>query len=194
MQPNAQFGAHEVIGMSEALMTKTANVELFSSLSNQVQDMQLRNMLMNQARMMEEHYTQGVQLMQGAGQATTQAQSYGGNMNAQPKLGLRNPNNPAPNLHAQTMSERAVCTVALNAHKFGALAGTTFALECTNPQFRTYLMSGASQCDRMAYDIWAYMNQKGYYQVPTLQQNTTQTMMQMYEMPQQGTQQGQNFQ
>lgn len=178
--------------MSEALTTKAANVELFSFLSNQVQDMQLRNMLENQARIIEQHYIQGVQILQGTGQASQSPTQYAGNMNAQPKLGLRQPSHPAPNMNPQTLSDRTVCTIALNVHKFGAIGWTTFALECTNPQFRTYLMTGASVCDRMAYDIWAYMNQKGWYQVPTLQQNTTQTMMQSYQVPQQG--QAQNMQ
>lgn len=193
-QPNAQYGAHEVIGMSEALTAKAANVELFSFLSTQVQDTQLRNILQNQARAIEEQYAQGVQVLQGTGQAPQPSNTFAG-MNTQAKLGLRQPNHPAPNMNAQTLSERTVCTVVLNAHKLGAIAWTTLALECTNPQFRSYLMTGASTCDRMAYDIWAYMNQKGWYQVPTLQQNTTQTIMQSYQMPQQGQMAGmQQFQ
>ena len=88
---------------------------------------------------------------------------------------------PSPNLHTQAPSERSTCTIALNIYKFGAVAWTTFALECTNPQLRTFLMNGANMCDKMAYEMWSFMKQKGYYQVPTLQENTTQTMIQAYQ-------------
>ncbi|KRW92943.1 coat protein F [Alicyclobacillus tengchongensis] len=187
-QPNAPYGAHEIIGMHEALSTKSANVEMFSFLSQQAQDMQLRNLLQQQAHMIEQHYVQGVQIMQGSANANNQL-AYQPTMHVQPKLGLRNPSHPAPNMNAQSLSDRTICTVALNLHKFGATAWTSFALECVNPQFRAYLMAGANMCDRMAYDIFSFMNQKGDYQVPTLQQNTTQTMIQSYQLPQQPTMQ-----
>lgn len=184
-QGTAQFGAHEIIGMNEALMTKAANVEVLSFLSNQVQDPQLQNILEQHVQMIHNHYIQGINILQGQPSGNqSMPSSYPGSMNAQPKLGLRNPSMPSPNMHTQTPSERSICTLVLNIYKFGAIGWTTFALECTNPQLRSFLMNGANICDRMAYEIWSYMNQKGYYQVPTLQANTTNTMIQMYQTPQ----------
>ncbi|MCF8566573.1 spore coat protein [Alicyclobacillus tolerans] len=187
MQGSTTFGAHEIIGMNEALMTKAANVEMLSFLSEQVQDQRLQNMLRQQAQTAHQHYIEGVNLLQGHGTHMAQPNTvqYQGQMNVQPKLGLRQPSMPAPNMNAQTVSERSVCTVALNMHKFGAIGWTTLALECTSPQLRSYLMNGASMCDRMAYDVWEFMNSKGYYQVPTLLEKTTQTMIQAYQVPQQ---------
>jgi spore coat protein CotF len=42
------------------------------------------------------------------------------------------------------------------------------------------LQQGAINCSEMAYETWQYMNQKGYYQVPTMKEQTTQTMMNAY--------------
>ncbi|WP_249226741.1 spore coat protein [Alicyclobacillus mengziensis] len=184
-QGTSQFGAHELIGMNEALMSKSANIEVLSFLSSQVQDTKLQNMLEQHVQMIQNHYHQGVGILQGhhAGMPSIPP-SYPSTMTTQPKLGLRNPSMPSPNLHAQAPSERSICTIALNMYKFGAVAWTTFALECTNPQLRTFLMNGTNMCDKMAYEMWSFMNQKGYYQVPTLQENTTQTLIQAYQTPQ----------
>lgn len=186
MNQNAQYGAHELAGMNEALMTKSANVELLSFLSHHVSDQRLQAMLLHHAETIFAHYTEGIAILQGQHSGLQYGfQNYQQFTNAAPKLGLRNPSMPSPNMQAQSPSEQSICTVALNIHKFGAIGWTTLALECTNPQFRSFLMAGANMCDKMAYEVWTFMNQKGYYQVPTLQQNTTQTMIHAYQMPSQ---------
>ncbi|MCL6446245.1 MAG: spore coat protein [Alicyclobacillus sp.] len=205
MNASPQIGAHELIGMNEALMSKAANAEYLSFLSHQVENPQLQQMLQNHAQHVFNHYMQGVQLLQSLGAAQPPMQSMAGtqgtHMNqamqtqsiqmnqgiqstAAPKLGLRHPSMPQPNLQAQVPSERSICTLVLNMHKFGAVGGTTLALECTHPQLRSYLMNGAHMCDALAYEIWSYMNQKEYYQVPTLMDKTTQTMIHSYQAPQ----------
>jgi len=182
-QPASQFGAHELIGMQEALRQKSANVEMLSFLSQQVQDGTLRGMLEHHARVIFDHYSQGVRILQGHSTNQTVQQTYQQIVNSQPKLGLRNPSMPVPNTQAGTPSEQTIATTALGLHKYGTIAWTNFALECTNPQLRTYLMNGAAMCDRMAYEVWNFMNQKEYYQVPTLQANTTQSIVQSYQVP-----------
>ncbi|WP_067847456.1 spore coat protein [Alicyclobacillus mali (ex Roth et al. 2021)] len=186
--PNAPFGAHEIIGMNEVLQATSANAEVLNFLAHHAQDPQVRQLLERQAQAMEQHYVEGVRVLQT--NSPMGGQGYQTSMHTQPKLGLRHPTYPAPNLQAQAPSDRAICAVALNLHKFGAMMCTMFALECASPQFRTFLMTSASLCDRMAYDLFAYMNQKGDYQVATLQKNTTQTMIDSYQMPGQMAQPG----
>ncbi|WP_231877935.1 spore coat protein [Ferroacidibacillus organovorans] len=189
------FGAHELIGLNEALMAKSANIELLSFLSQHVQDQRLRNMLEQHAESVHHHYMQGVQLLQGQGQevyakpgfAESNMEYYG-----QPKLGLRNPNMPMPRLNAQAPSERTICTTALSLYKFGAIGWTTFGLECTNPQLREWFMRGTAMSDKMAYEMWGFMNQKGYYQVITLPNETIQAMMHAYTPSQMSLNQGVN--
>jgi spore coat protein CotF len=43
------------------------------------------------------------------------------------------------------------------------------------------LIQGAVNCADQAYDVWQYMNSRGYYQVPTMQQNTTDTLINTYQ-------------
>lgn len=176
-----EFSAHELIVMNEALMTKSANADVLSYFAQEVQDPQLRSMLEEQARTASNHYMQGVQILQGRGQSTPNRQSYTGQMSEDVKLGLRQPSMPAPNPNGQSLTDRAVCGVVLNIHKHGAVGWITFALECADTELRSYLVNGALMCDQSAYDTFMYMNQRGYYQVPTLMQKTTDTMINSYQ-------------
>ncbi|KUO95619.1 hypothetical protein ATW55_06470 [Ferroacidibacillus organovorans] len=189
------FGAHELIGLNEALMAKSANIELLSFLGQHVQDQRLRNMLDQHAESIHHHYMQGVQLLQGQAQGAYGKPSLAeSNVNfyGQPKLGLRNPNMPMPRLNAQAPSERSICTTALSLYKFGAIGWTTFGLECTNPQLREWFMSGTAMSDKMAYEMWSFMNQKGYYQVVTLPNETIHAMTQAYTPSQMNVNQSTN--
>ena len=189
----ARFGAHELIAVHEALSTKQANIEVLSFLANEVQNQRLSRILEQQVQAISQHYAQGSQIVQN--QQRTSPASQGNNAwqnqgayassyssQVQPKFGFQNTQNTNPSQRSSqgAPSERAVATVALNIHKFGAVAWTTLALECTNPQLRTYLMQGAHLCDKMAYDIWSFLTQQGYYQVPTFEQATEQAMMQSF--------------
>jgi len=183
-----KFAAHELIAMNEALMTKTANAELLSHFGQQTQDQRLADILHRQAQAVQNQYLQGVQLLQSqnastAGHATVQMAQTPGYSSGQPMIGLHKPSMPAPQMGA-TISDRALATVVLNLHKHGAVGWMTLALECVSPNLRRFLVDGALSCDQMAYETWMYMNEKGYYQVPALQDNTTQTMIQAWQVPQ----------
>ncbi len=178
---NVQLGAHEVIGMNEALMTKAANAEILSSFSLQAQDKQLKILLQRQAQVVQNHYNVGVSLLQGYGQAPSVVGQYQMQQYGTPQIGLNNPTMPAPQINVRTVSDRTMATAVLNMHKHGCIAWMTFALECTNPQLRQFLANGANMCDRMAYETWSFMNSQGYYQVPKLPDQTMQTMVQAFQ-------------
>ena len=58
------------------------------------------------------------------------------------------------------------------------------ALECANPNLRRMIIQSSNNCAEMAYEIWQFMNEKGYYQVPTMKQMTTNTMTESYKTAQ----------
>lgn len=174
------FGAHEFIGMNEALMAKSAKIEMLSYLSHQVTDERLRSMFQRQAQAVADHYHRGISLLRGQG---AQGEPLRGTPQRTPRVGLQNPQFPAPNMNAQPPSERAIMTTVLNLHKFHGVAWYQFALECTHPQLRTYLVDGALMCDSMAYELFTLMNEKGYYQVPEMDQQVAQTLTNAYSQP-----------
>lgn len=54
------------------------------------------------------------------------------------------------------------------------------ALETADPDLRQFLTQAAVSDSNMAYEIFHWMNRKGFYQVPVMDQNTMQHMQHMY--------------
>lgn len=178
--PGTMFSAHEFINMNEALMAKSAKIEMLSALSHQVNDPQLQSMFQRQAQGIADHYERGVSLLKGQG---TTGHAFRAQPQGTPSVGLHNPQFPAPSMNVQTPSERAILTTVLNLHKFHGIAWFQYALECTHPELRRYLVDGALMCDTMAYEVFTVMNSKGLYQVPEVGQQVVQTMTNAYSQP-----------
>lgn len=177
-----QFSAHELVIVNEALLTKASNIEVLSSLSNQVQDPQLQNLLVQHAQLIQQHYQQGINLLQSLQIPVT---VLDGALTGT-QQGVRGVASTTQNLYAQAPSDRAISMVVLNLHKFGAIGWTTFALECINPQLRSFFMNGASLNDRMAYEVWGFMSQRGYYQIPVPQTSMAAVTQSYPQIPVQG--------
>ncbi|MDN5361514.1 MAG: hypothetical protein PWP70_561, partial [Moorella sp. (in: firmicutes)] len=94
--------------------------------------------------------------------------------------GLDNPGTLTPNSSANEMDDRDVASGMLGCHKASATMRMVAALECADPELRRMIQQGAINCSEQAYEVWQYMNQKGYYQVPTMKEMTTSTMMNTY--------------
>ncbi|HEU4963951.1 MAG TPA: spore coat protein [Bacilli bacterium] len=186
MQPPSQgqglrFGAHEFLETNEALRSKASIIELNGVLINQAQDPHLRDILSNQQRRMVQAYQMGVGLLNNQGMAqmnmphTPQMNVY-----ERPQIGLNHPQSPAPNPNARQLSDRTIAEVALGLHKSSAVMSMNWALECVQPNIRTYHATGANLCQEMAYECWQYLNYNGYYQVPQLADHTMNTMIESY--------------
>ena len=87
------------------------------------------------------------------------------------------------------MDDRDVASGMLGCHKASATMRMHAALECADPQLRRMMQQGAINCSEQAYEVWQYMNDKGYYQVPTMKQMTTDTVIQSYNSTATGQQQ-----
>lgn len=70
------------------------------------------------------------------------------------------------NNRSRTLSDRTIALGALTFHKCGATRATTAALESAEPHFRSLASDSARSCTEMAYEIFRYMQQRGYYQMP----------------------------
>ncbi|MEB1807246.1 MAG: spore coat protein [Bacillaceae bacterium] len=174
------IAAHELLETSEALRTKAAEIEQHGAFAAQCKDQQLKQILMKHQQSMLQAYQQGVSMMQGKGaQITHQSPSF----NAQHvSTGMHQQvTMSAPMTNTQTLSDQTIATLALNAHKSGAVMGMQWANECADPQLRMYHVNGANMCQEMGYEIWNWMNQNGYYQPPTFSTAQTSQMTAMFQ-------------
>lgn len=174
----AQFGAHETMELHEILNTSIDGINNFELYRDHVQDPQLRSILDKQIQFMTQEFNTLVQTVQqqGLGQATP----YRGPKNVAPKYGLRQPGAVSPNASPTDMDDRDVASGMLSCHKSGAVKRMAAALEFANPQLRGTIQQTALNCAEQAFEVWNFMNQKGMYQVPTMMDMTTNTMMQTF--------------
>jgi len=185
----AQYGAHEMMEMHEVLTDTIDGINQFLLYRPHVQDTQLLSILDNQLQFMTQEYNNMVQMMNQQGRS--EAVPYRAPLKtAAPIYGLREPATQVPNQSMNQMDDRDVASGMLGCHKASACMRMTAALECANPYVRRMIQQGAINCSEQAYQVWQYMNHKGYYQVPTMKDITTNTMMNSY-IPQNMAQMGQ---
>lgn len=183
---SAQYGAHEVMEIHEVLTDTIDGINQFQLYRPHVADSQLQSIVDKQIQFMTQEYNNLVQAMNQRGM--TNSTPYRAPINQQPAYGLNNPQAQSPNTSMQQMNDRDVASGMLGCHKSSAGMRMMASLECADPQIRRMIQQGATNCAEQAYEIWQYMNQKGYYQVPTMKEMTTNTMMNTYTSTQTGTQ------
>ena len=175
----ANIGAHEVMELHEVLSDTVNAINTAQLYGEHARDPQLKSIMNKQLEFMTNEYNNLVNAMHQQG--FSEAIPYRADTNFSPTYGLRNPSPQTPNASPTQIDDRDVSSALLSLHKTGASKRMTASLECANPQIRRMLIQGAINCADEAYDVWQFMNSRGYYQVPTMQQNTTNTMINSYQ-------------
>ncbi|MDW7673754.1 MAG: spore coat protein [Bacillota bacterium] len=177
----ANYGAHEVMEVHEVLTKAIDVINLFQLYQPFVKDPELKSILQKQLEFTNQEYFNMVQAIgqQGMGSAVPYRNPRG----FSPSYGLQNPAPQAPNASMNEMDDRDVASGMLGCHKASASMKMIAALECADPNLRQMIQQGANNCADQAYEVWQYMNAKGYYQIPTMQQTTTNNFIDTYNAP-----------
>lgn len=175
----ANLGAHEVMEIHEIMNMAIDGINQFQMLMPLIRDNQLRNICSNQLSFMTQSYNTLLQLLNRQGAET--APPYRSPRANMPVYGLDHPAPQAPNANPDQLDDRDISSMMLGHHKFGASMKMHAALECADPAIRRFMQQAAVNCAEQAYEVWQYMNQQGYYQVPTMKQMTTDTMLRTYQ-------------
>ena len=175
----AHLGAHETMEVHEVLTSAINGINHFQLYRSFVKDQQLMQILDNQMQFMMDEYNQMVQTLNQQG--NNNAVPYNSIANGAPTYGLKNPAPQSPNASMNQLDDRDVSSSMLSCHKTSAAKKMMAALECANPQLRRMMQQGAVNCAEQAYEVWQFMNQKGYYQVPTMKEETTNTVLNSYQ-------------
>ncbi len=182
-----KMGTHEAMAMHEVLSESICMIDHYAMYLNQCRDPELRRVLERQQRHMIDSYNTKVNVMQGQGidisraPRMTMGAAAGMGMNHQPDYGMQQTSPVTPRPEARNLDDRIIAQGALMFHKCGAVRSTNAALECANPQLRNLLATSSRSCMEMAYEIFQYMNHKGWYQVPMMPEHTLNQMQQTYQ-------------
>ncbi len=170
-----KYGAHEVLEMHEVLSEAINTINNSQLYRQHVTDGQLAHMMDHQLDFIHQEYSLLVEALNGQGRQD--AIPYRAPRMLQPQYGLRQPGPYAPNTSADQLDDQDIAWAILSMHKASAARKMMAALECADPDLRRILQQSAINCAEMAYEVWQYMNQNGYYQVPTMKDVTTQHLI-----------------
>lgn len=183
----AHYGAHEVMELHEVLSDSIDGINQFQLYRPYVQDAQLRSILDHQIRFLTEEYNNMVQAFGQRGRKEAIPYRVPSQI-SEPRYGLDNPSAQTPNTSGKQMDDRDVASGMLGCHKASSLLRMSASLECADPHLRRMMQQGAVNCSEQAYEVWQYMNQHGYYQVPTMKELTTNTTINAYHTVNNGAQ------
>lgn len=188
----AQLGAHEVMEVHEVLCNAINAIHQCQLYRPHIKDQNLAAMMDKQMQFMTMEYNSLVQAVNQGG-IITGGKPYPASYNYSPTYGLRNPAPHSPSMMPTQLTDRDIASGLLGIHKSGSMFKMLAALECADPNLRRLIQQGAMNCAEQAYEVWQYMNQQGYYQVPTMKQMTTETILNTYAPANMGNMNQLNF-
>ena len=180
----ANLGAHEAMEVHEVLTCAINAINQSKLLIPYIKDQQLAQIVDKQIKFMTGEYNSLVQAAQAQGMGGSN--SYRSLKNFQPVYGLDNPQTQSPSMAFGQLTDQDIASMLLGLHKSGAVCKMMACLECADPGLRRLIQQSAANCAEQAYETWQYMNQKGYYQVPTMKEMTTNTVLNSYSTAGQG--------
>ncbi|GFR39522.1 coat protein F [Insulibacter thermoxylanivorax] len=174
------FGAHETMEVHEILNEKINMINHFAWYMQNCQDPQLRNMIERHMQTIVSSYDELVHYTHDYSRARPQAYGMPHTSPQQINYGLDHPSSKAPNLHGQ-WNDTMIASAVLCAHKNSAKNHMMASLEIADPNIRQMLVNGAVSCSNQAYEVFRYMNERGIYQVPKMNDHTAKTFLHTYQ-------------
>ncbi|CAM5795158.1 MULTISPECIES: spore coat protein [Brevibacillus] len=200
MQPHA-YGAHEVMELHEVLNEAVNAINTAQLYAPYVRDPELSHLLGHQLQFMQNEYNSMVHTVHGLGagealpyrpaSAIAAAHAVMGTMQSgqMPQMYPQTyPQTQQPNVHPNQMDDRDVSSAMLGLHKSGATCKMAAALEAAHPQLRNMLLQSAVNCANQAYEMWGYMQRKGYYPFLTMQPTANAQLLRGYQPASEGSQ------
>ncbi|PGT91628.1 coat protein F [Bacillus sp. AFS040349] len=165
----------------EILSCMVNAINQFQLLQPHCQDQYLQNILQNQLSFMTNEYNAVVNALQQKANVGS-LPSVKSNIGATPTYGMnRNSVPESPNASINQLNDKDISSAMLGTHKASAVSKMHAALEFTDSKLREIMIQGSKNCADQAYETWNYMNQRGYYQVPTFDQTTTKALLNSYQ-------------
>jgi len=187
------LGAHELLELHEVLSDAIHGLNTLKLYRPHARDGQLAAMVDAHMHALTMEYNDMVQMAHrmGGSQAVPVRRSasaagmsagFGGQRQGtfQPTYGLHQPQPQTPASGAEDIDDVDVAICLVNCHKQTASLKMKATLEMAHPMLRSMMQSAANASANMAYEAFQYANQRGFYQVPTMKDTTTETFMSAY--------------
>lgn len=176
--PQMNHGGHEIFDVQEVLTAAINTMNLYTIFTPHIQDQELKDIANRQYQFMKQEYNTTLECFKTGQDPTVPTQSYKMEESNDFVYGFtpmgeqKRPVQSANELNDQAISSAMLATV-----KATAPMKSMAALETTNPVVRRVLADSIPNCIEMAYEISHYQNKHHYYQVPQLNQQDMQQVL-----------------
>ncbi|SFA85342.1 Spore coat protein CotF [Lentibacillus halodurans] len=183
-----QLASHELHVLSELIAGCYHSVNTMAGYISQAQDPELKELLERHFPLHVEDYNLKVEFAQS--QTTPdiskfQPDSLRPKLQSYTEAPVSQFQSTVPRTNVQQHNDREIALAYLLNQKGSAKNYASAAVECANPDLRTFLENAFLNSNRHAYEIWEYMTEKGYYPLMAAPQNAIQAIAGMYQPVQQ---------
>lgn len=175
-----RLGIHEAMELHEVMSAKVTGIDHHALYISECQDPQLRSILERHQQRMMQDYQKALGFMQGRGIDVT---PYRMRAEGSVQYGMQDTQPVHPHTHGRHLSDQVIANGALMHHKCGTTKAAASVLEAADPELRLLFTDAVLTCSGMAYEIFQYMNQKGWYQVPVMERAMLNQMAQTFAVP-----------
>ncbi|MDD3653568.1 MAG: spore coat protein [Desulfotomaculaceae bacterium] len=174
-----RLSAHELHDLHELTMSCVNSITNMACFINQAQDPQLKSLLQRHFPHHIQDYNIKVDLLQKAGVSTLHFSA--------PQMQQVNINQPTnlqpvtPRTDVQQFNDREITTAYLLTLKRAGREYAWSAMECSNPEIRSFLENAFQMSSHHAFEVWQYMVQKGYYPVEAADQSSLNLYGRVYQ-------------
>ncbi|WP_099158224.1 spore coat protein [Virgibacillus ndiopensis] len=179
-----QLASHELTNLSELIAGCFNTVTCMASHINQAQDPELKELLQQHFPLHVQDYNLKVEFVQS--QTTPDISKFKPAelkpiLDSYTQAPVSEFSSVTPRTDVQQHNDREIALAYLLNQKSSAKNYGIAAVECANPDLRTFLENAFLNSNRHAYEMWQYMTKKGYYPLMAAPQNETQTIASIYQ-------------
>ncbi|WP_204502304.1 spore coat protein [Aquibacillus albus] len=180
-------GAHEMMDTHELLGGLIGALEQYQLYNQHIQDQELKDILQRQTSFMTQLYNTMVESFQTGQDPTVPTQQYNMQQSNEVTYGVQAGQPKKPKQSVSEFTDECFSSFMLGHTKGLASSLTMAAVEMNHPVLRRILADSVPNMIEMSYELFLYQNKHGYYQVPQLNPQDMNVMVQAYtKAPQQG--------
>ncbi|WP_301108699.1 spore coat protein [Sporosarcina sp.] len=166
--PSMNHGGHELFDVHEVLNAAVGALNQSMLLRPHVKDPELLDILDRQYRFMLDEYNITVECFKSGKDPSHPTQRYQMQEKSDFIYGMKEKAPSKPIQSTAEITDEMISGFLLGAAKEGAMGKTGAALEVCNPVVRRVIADSIPNCIEMAYELAIYQNKHHYYQVPQL--------------------------
>ena len=173
-------GGHELINGHEILSSYINVLDQYLLFKGSIKEKGLVQILERQYAFVTVQYNRVVEAYATAQKPSQEMKPYMMKVSNEITYGMKSTQPKKPNQSAAEVNDAGISGYMLAMMKSAASKTTTTALEVANPVVRRVLVDSVPNFAEMAYELFLYQNQQGYYPVPQLNEQDWTQLLQGY--------------